>query len=120
MGEPVQLPAPQREEETQIIEMLKSSYSQSLLKIMQEGAALLRLPSPLASYYQQAPTQVSVLRDTLLSSSAPPSLPPSHPTPASPPPFPLAGRAGDRGPGRSSSESPPLGRAGLDGAGLEE
>lgn len=85
VGEPVQLPAPQQEEEKQI-EMLKSSFSQSLLKIMQEGAALLGFPSPLASYYQQAPTQVAALRDTLLSSSAPPSLPLPPPPGASPTP----------------------------------
>lgn len=115
----MQLPAPPREEETQIIEMLKSSFSQSLLKIMQEGAVLLRFPSPLASYYQQAPTQVAALRDTLLSSSAPPSLP--LPTPPPRPRPPSLWRAA-RG-GRSSAESPPLGRAGragLGGAGREE
>lgn len=80
----MQLPAPLLEEEKQIIEMLKSTFHQSLLKIMQERAVLLRFPSPLASYYQQAPTQVTALRDTLLSSSAPP--------PRALAPLPLAGR----------------------------
>lgn len=90
---------------------------------MQEGAALLLFPSPLASYYQQAPTQVAALRDTLLSSSAPPSLPlPSHPR--VPAPLPFGGpRWGWGWRGRSFAESPPLGRAGragLGGAGREE
>lgn len=82
MGELVQLPAPQREEEKQRIEMLKSSFLQRLLKIIQEGAAILGFPSPLASYDQQAPTQVATRRDTLLSSSTPsshPLPPPRHP-----------------------------------------
>lgn len=57
----MQLPAPQREEEKQIIEMLKSSFYQGLVKIIQEEAALLRFPSSPASYYQQAPTQVTAL-----------------------------------------------------------
>ena len=94
MGEPVQLPAPQREEEKQIIETLKSSFRQSLLKIMQEGAALLRFPSPLASYDQQAPTQVATMRDTLLSSSAPPATPFLPRATLRPRPAPAAGRAG--------------------------
>ena len=62
--------------------MLKSSFSRSLLKIIQEGAAILSFPSPLASYDQEAPTQVTAPRDTLLSSSTPPSHPfppPRHP-----------------------------------------
>lgn len=66
--------------------MLKSSFSRSLLKIIQEGAAILRFPSPLASYDQEAPTQVTAPRDTSFLPPLPshPFPPPRHP--AFPPP----------------------------------
>lgn len=85
--------------------MLKNSFSQSLLKIVQERAALLRFPSPLASYYEQVPTQVTALQDTLLSSSAPPFLRSPSP-PLSPPPWRAELAAGWRGRGSAEPQAP--------------